>query len=154
MLKLSKRAEYAILSLNLMSSADGQPMTVSEISEHYQLPRTLLAKVCQTLTRSGVVRSIKGAAGGYLLARPLDEISVADVLECFDIGVALVECVESVDKCQSAAHCDIRGPMSALSDAMLTFLRNVSLGDLLLRSPSFPETLSIFREPSSPLRPS
>ena len=115
------------------------------MAERYGLPRTLLAKVCQTLKNRGMVSSIKGVGGGYLLARSLDSISVADVLECFDVDVALVECVESQDACQAAAHCEIKAPMAALSEAVLGFLRSLSIQSLLSQSPEFPDNLSIFR---------
>jgi Rrf2 family protein len=115
------------------------------MAQRYSLPKPLLAKVCQTLKKNGMVSSVQGAAGGYLLARPLASITVAHVLECFDVDVALVECVESDDGCQTAAHCEIKAPMAALSDAILGYLRSISLETLLSRSPEFPENLSIFR---------
>jgi Rrf2 family protein len=146
LLRLSKRAEYAILTLDhLANRASGAPATVSAMAKRYSLPKPLLAKVCQTLKNSGMVSSVKGAAGGYLLDQPLASITVAHVLECFDVDVALVECVESDDGCQTAAHCEIKAPMAALSDAILSYLRSVSLETLLSRSPEFPENLSIFR---------
>ena len=146
MLRLSKRAEYAILTLSHLGGRGmGSPVTVSSMAERYGLPRTLLAKVCQTLKNRGMVSSIKGVGGGYLLARSLDSITVADVLECFDVDVALVECVESQDACQAAAHCEIKAPMAALSEAVLGFLRSLSIQSLLSQSPEFPDNLSNFR---------
>lgn len=146
MLRLSKRAEYAILTLSHLGGRSlGRPATVSSMAQRYGLPRPLLAKVCQTLKNGGMVTSVKGSGGGYLLARPLEEISVADVLECFDVSVALVECVESQEGCQTAAHCDIKAPMSALSEAVLGFLQRVSLKSLVGSPSEFPENLSIFR---------
>jgi len=146
LLRLSKRAEYAILTLSHLGGRRlGSPATVSSMADRYGLPRTLLAKVCQTLKNRGMVSSIKGVGGGYLLARSLDSISVADVLECFDVDVALVECVESEDSCQAAAHCEIKAPMAALSEAVLSFLRSLSIQSLLSQSPEFPDNLSIFR---------
>ena len=148
MLRLSKKAEYAILTLShLGGRGAGTPVTVSSMAERYGLPRPLLAKVCQTLKNHGMVSSIKGANGGYLLARSLESISVADVLECFDVDVALVECVESEEACQAAAHCEIKAPMAALSAAVLGYLRSLSIKSLLVTSPEFPNNLSIFRAP-------
>ena len=146
MLRLSKRAEYAILTLSHLGRRDSEsPVTVSTMAERYGLPRPLLAKVCQTLKNHAMVSSVKGASGGYLLARSLDSISVADVLECFDVDVALVECVESQDACQAAAHCEIKAPMAALSAAVLGYLRSLSIESLLSHSPEFPDNLSIYR---------
>ena len=82
MLKLTTRARYsvqALLDLSLQPSA--QPVSVSAIAKRQDLPASYLEKLLIELRRAGIVRSVRGAHGGYVLARNANKISLGEVLE-------------------------------------------------------------------------
>ena len=86
MLRLSKKADYALMAMKHLADASHGSASAREIAECYDIPLELLAKVLQQLTHRGLLVSHMGIRGGYHLARPTIAISVADIIEA--IGLA------------------------------------------------------------------
>ena len=106
MLRLSKKADYALLALSYMASPGRRPVaTAREMAERHVIPVELLAKVLQRLVRCGVLTSIQGTNGGYRLARPADAITVAQVVEAIDGPLMLTACDDHSGNCQEFAVC-------------------------------------------------
>jgi len=137
MLKLTRKTEYALLSLRWLSQSDTGRQSVRQIAEHYHIPDTLLAKVLQRLKSGGLVTSAKGASGGYKLARSLTEISLINVLNLFDEQVDLVQCISEAEACacDQLAHCDIRQPLEALNMVLLAQITGLSLASFFQSRP-------------------
>ena len=77
MLKITRKAEYALIALrHLISVKDGKLVTVKEISTQYEIPQELLAKALQQLARAKVIEATKGPSGGYKLVRDPHEINM------------------------------------------------------------------------------
>jgi Rrf2 family protein len=81
--RLSKSAHYALLAALEMALAT-DPVTVARVASQHNLPEGALAKVFQMLVHAGIARGIRGAGGGYRLARPAAETNVLQVIEVFD----------------------------------------------------------------------
>src|SRR5688572_2101204 len=85
MLRLSKKADYALMAVRHLALNTGSSSTSArEIAEQYDIPIELMAKVLQRLVRAGVLLSTQGTRGGYTLRRPPAQISVADVIQAID----------------------------------------------------------------------
>src|ERR1044072_1301189 len=86
MLRLSKKADYALIAMKHLALNRDAAVSVSarEIAEQYDIPIELMAKVLQRLVRSGLLISTQGPRGGYTLRRPAASISVADVIQSID----------------------------------------------------------------------
>ena len=86
MLRLSKKADYALLAMrHLAAQARSRaPLSARELAEAYDIPPELLAKVLQRLVRARLLVSHQGIRGGYGLGRPAAAISVADVIQAVD----------------------------------------------------------------------
>ena len=85
MLRLSKKAEYALMALkDLASRPEAEAASAREIAERYGIPIELMAKVLQRLVRQDLLASHHGTRGGYQLSRSARLISVADVIEAID----------------------------------------------------------------------
>src|SRR5437773_4665727 len=90
MLKFSKKADYALIALQHIASRHYGAITRSrivntrEVAEEHNIPVELLAKVLQTLAKSGFIESHNGPKGGYLLAREASTITIAQVLEAIE----------------------------------------------------------------------
>ncbi len=133
MLKLSKKSEYALMVVqHLGHPSRDTPTPAAVFAEQYNLPPTLLAKVMQSLKRNGVLRSSKGVAGGYWLARPLSEIDFIDVIRPFEQVIGLAACVEShAGPCDLLGCCTIRDPISKLNNFMMQQLEQLSMADFI-----------------------
>ena len=85
MLRLSKKAEYALMALkDLALRPAAEAASAREIAERYGIPVELMAKVLQRLVRQDLLASHHGTRGGYHLARSPERISVADIIEAID----------------------------------------------------------------------
>jgi len=109
------------------------------IAQRYNLPETLLSKVLQQLKNGGLVESVKGAAGGYRLAKPHSEILLTDVLTLFAEQTTLVDCMsdEPSCSCEQLSHCDIREPLEALNALLVAQLRGLSLSTFFYSRPGW-----------------
>src|SRR5512145_202190 len=98
MLKISKKADYALMALQHIASVQfgditpGRVVNTKEIAEEYNIPSELLAKVLQALAKSGVIESHNGPKGGYLLAHEAKTITIAQVLEAIEGPLGITDC--------------------------------------------------------------
>lgn len=134
---LSRKVDYALLILaHLHQQRDGGCARV--VADHYGLSRAFVANILKSLCHKGFVVSQRGANGGYALARPADQISVAELMEALDDSFHLTECSKSgpAEACAVTATCPVRGPMAELHRRMHEMLRTVMLADLFRTSPT------------------
>ena len=128
MLRLSKKAEYALMAVkDLASRPENEAASAREIAERYGIPAEVMAKVLQRLVRQGLLVSHHGTRGGYLLSRPTSVISVADVIEAIDGPVMVTACTSSDDDCDQYATCNIRDPLWRIKDQIVHALTTYSL---------------------------
>ena len=82
MIRVNKKTEYALITLKQMSSKTlGDLTTAREISEHFKTPFDTTAKVLQSLNSAGILKSVKGINGGYILAADLSQLSYQYLVE-------------------------------------------------------------------------
>ena len=131
MLRLSKKADYALIALkDLALSAPGTSSSAREIAGRYEIPTELMAKVLQRLAKIGLVASHQGTRGGYILARPASQISVADVIQAIDGQVTVTACSEGDETCEQYSKCTIRDPLWRLKDRIVEFLTALTIHEL------------------------
>ena len=136
MLRLSKKAEYALMALkDLASRPEALASSAREIAERYGIPVEVMRKVLQRLVRQHLVASQHGSRGGYLLARPASRISVADVIEAIDGPVTVTVCSSADDDCDQYATCNVRDPLWRIKDRIVQALSCYSLQALAADEP-------------------
>lgn len=143
MLKISKKADYGLMALQYIASVQFGDVTsahvvnTKEIAEEYNIPVELLAKVLQTLARSGLVESHNGPKGGYLLAKPARDITIAQVLETIEGPLGIMDCSHEKDGdlCMQREHCTIRTPLLKVQDSIFQLLSNMTLQDMMGGTP-------------------
>jgi Rrf2 family protein len=92
----STRAEYGVRVMVALARSDGSaPLSLAEIAEGDELPLGYLEHLAARLRKAGLVESRRGARGGYLLARPAEEISMAEVVEALEGSIAPIECISA-----------------------------------------------------------
>ena len=130
-LQVSRKIDYGLRAMiHLAGLPAGKIASLQDLSVTLHLPREFLAKILKLLTARGLVRSARGAHGGYQLARPAREISFLDVLEAVEGPVQLNVCLDDKDRCDVSAGCTMYHVWKAGQDRMLEVYRRTSLAEL------------------------
>jgi len=131
MLRLSKKADYALLAMrHLAANRESGSVSARELAETYAIPAELLAKVLQRLVRARLLESHQGIRGGYGLARAANATSVADVIQAVDGPLTVTACSDTDHSCDQYAKCNIRDPLWRIKDRIVSALAATSLEDL------------------------
>ncbi len=129
MLKLSKKVEYGLMAVLHMDAARGHGLVTSkEIAEAYDIPSELLGKVLQKLAKAGIVESVQGSRGGYELSRPLEELTLGQVVQWLDGPVNIVPCCDGSTTCRQHATCNIKNPVQQIQEDVVDYISGLSLG--------------------------
>jgi Rrf2 family protein len=131
MLRLSKKADYALMAVRHLALQSGPPSTSArEIAEQYDIPLELMAKVLQRLVRAGLLISTQGTRGGYTLSRPSSVISVADVIQAIDGPFTVTACSSEKHDCEQYSKCSIRDPLWQIRERIAETLGTVSMAEM------------------------
>jgi Rrf2 family protein len=132
MLRLSKKADYALIAMKHLAQKTGGRSSTSarEIAEQYDIPIELMAKVLQRLVRMGLLMSTQGTRGGYLLGRPSASISVADVIQAIDGPLTVTACSSEKNDCEQFSKCSIRDPLWQIRERIVGALGTVTLAEM------------------------
>jgi len=134
-MKLSLRGEYALRALLVLGLHDGPAVTrIQTISEHQNIPKRFLEQILNDLKTAGFVQSKRGIAGGYRLAKPPEQITVAAVVRHIEGALAPVSCVSQSFyqkcSCPDESRCAIRSVMKEVREAVVAVVERVTLAEL------------------------
>ena len=131
MLRLSKKADYALMAMKHLAVKGGASSTSArEIAEQYDIPIELMAKVLQRLVRTGLLVSTQGTRGGYTLSRPSGATSVTDVIQAIDGPFTVTACSTENNDCDQYGKCSIRDPLWQLKERILAALGTVTIAEM------------------------
>ena len=131
MLRLSKKADYALMAMkHLALNGGGASTCAREIAEQYDIPIELMAKVLQRLVRQGLLQSTQGTRGGYALSRPSKSISVADVIQAIDGPFTVTACSSDKNDCDQYSKCSIRDPLWQIKERIVDALGTVTIAEM------------------------
>lgn len=133
--RITTLAEYGVIcALHLARRTDQGPITGREIASTERLPVDYVEQILLRLRRAGLVRSTRGARGGYALARPADEISIRDVIAASETTTFDLHCVShpvGEERCSASHECSIRPVWLLLQRKIDDVLEGIRLSDLL-----------------------
>lgn len=134
-MRITTWAEYGLIcALHLARRATEGPITGRDIATKEMLPADYVEQILLRLRRAEIVRSTRGARGGYALARPATEISVRDVIHASELTTFDLHCVShpvGEERCAAAHDCSIRPVWVLLQQKIDDVLESVLLSDLL-----------------------
>ena len=131
MLRLSKKADYALMAMKHLALKTAVPSTSArEIAEQYDIPIELMAKVLQRLVRTGLLISTQDTRGGYTLSRPSAAISVADVIQAIDGPFTVTACSSENSDCEQYSKCNIRDPLWQIKERIVATLGTVTIAEM------------------------
>jgi FeS assembly SUF system regulator len=142
MLRLSKKADYALLAMQELAANPHRPaMSARELAETTHISPDLLSKVLQQLVRAHLLASQQGTRGGYGLARDAATISVADVIQAIDGPLTVTACSLDDDSCDQYDTCNIRDPLWRIKDRIVAALEASSVAGLVEDMPPRPASM-------------
>src|SRR5882757_1090581 len=131
-LQISRKIDYALRAMiHLAGLPEGRIAPLQDLASTLHLPREFLAKILKVLAARGLVRSARGAHGGYQLARPPREISFLEVIEAAEGPVQLNVCLDHKDRCEVSSSCTMYHVWKRGQERMLEVYRGTSLADLV-----------------------
>ena len=134
-MKLSTRARYGIrASLELACNYGKGPLQIKIIAQKQEISIKYLEQLMAMLKSTGFVRSIRGAKGGYVLAKPPNHIKLSDIFNALEGPIVTVECLDSDEYCARSADCVARELWSQVQQAVIGVLESVTLEDLAKRA--------------------
>jgi len=133
-MRLSTKGRYGARLMLELSLYYGQgPVLLKDIAERQGISEKYLGHLIPPLKAVGLIFSIRGAHGGYNLAKPPQEITLAEVLQAVEGGLVLVECVTSPAVCNRVESCVTRDIWGLISKKMKEELSSITLQDMVKR---------------------
>jgi Rrf2 family iron-sulfur cluster assembly transcriptional regulator len=134
--KLSTKGRYAVMALvDLASQSGGRPVALADIAERQEISLSYLEQLFAKLRRGGLVRSVRGPGGGYLLARSAEETRISDAILAVDEPIRATRCKSgsSVGCLANKSRCLTHDLWEELGNQIHVFLSSVSLADVCSR---------------------
>ena len=130
MLKLSKTVEYALISLNHISQSDNSyPIPVRHISEEYNIPYELLAKILQKLSKKNILESIYGPKGGYKLNDNYNKLTLIEFIEILEGPFGITDCLTD-SNCNQILNCNIITPLEKINSKLYKVFSEIKLNKI------------------------
>lgn len=129
-MRLSLQTDYALRTLMYLASVR-ERATIVEVAEFFRIPAPNVAKVVNQLARQGYVRSVRGIGGGIELAITASDITIGEIVECFEGSMHLLECVGTEDVCVIQSYCKLRNVLARAEQVQVDYLKSVKLSDVL-----------------------
>ncbi|MCG6916461.1 MAG: Rrf2 family transcriptional regulator [Deltaproteobacteria bacterium] len=131
-MKISTRGRYGTrMMLDLAAHHDEGPTPLREIAKRQDLSVKYLEQLIIPLKAAGFIRSVRGARGGYTLARKPEKISIGQIIKTLEGGMTLVDCVEDPKGCERESQCLTREIWLRMSERLMEELSSLSLRDVL-----------------------
>jgi len=130
-MRLTTKGRYAVTAvLDLALNCHDKPVNLSDISERQAISLSYLEQLFSKLRKNGIVRSIRGPGGGYLLNKAQEDISVAHIINAVNESISLSRC-DGKANCHDGKQCLTHNLWVDLSSRINDFLDNISIGELI-----------------------
>lgn len=131
MIKLSTKSRYGTRMLVDMAQRYNQgPIQLGEIAKRQDISVKYLEQIIIPLKKAHYVKSVRGPKGGHILAKPPEEITLAEIVALLEEVSSLVECTENAEVCTRSDNCPTRLIWKEASEAMFERLKSITLADL------------------------
>jgi Rrf2 family cysteine metabolism transcriptional repressor len=133
-MKLSTKGKYGVRAVYEIARHEGKgPISIKEISERQGISFSYLEQILHKLGKAGLIESVRGPAGGYLLARKPAELTIGDIVRTLEGPIALTHCLEPGEEgdCYQAEDCVARMVWTRVGAKIEEALDSISFQDLL-----------------------
>lgn len=147
-MNISTRGRYGLRALADMAlHATEGPLAIRIIAERQNISESYLEQVFSTLRKAGIVRSVRGAQGGYEFNRPIQEITIGEILRILEGPISPVHCVDTLTPgsgCEMEKTCITRPFWEEMRDVINQFLDRTTLKDVVDKAPLAANKLPMF----------
>jgi Rrf2 family protein len=131
-MKISTKGRYGLrILLDLAIHDSGSPRLIRDIAQSQQISEKYISRLIIALRKGGMVRSIRGARGGFRLKTDPKEITLLDVVEAMEGPLAIVDCVRTPAKCCRIESCPTRSIWNDINTGIRDNMRQVTLQDII-----------------------
>ena len=134
MFRLSKKVEYGLIAVKHMAAIPQDiPSSAKDISEKYQLPYDLLSKILQKLKKAGILDSVQGINGGYVLSKNPDKLSLAEVINAIEGDTYILDCGkhEDPESCSIFETCILSSPLKKIQREINRYFNKTKLSEIV-----------------------
>ena len=133
-MQITRSGEYGLRGLLFLAKQPAERVSlVSEISKDQNIPETFLAKIFQRLSKAGLLRSIRGAKGGFSLGKPANEITMREIIEALEGPIALNRCLLKEGECAEEKSCPMHLVWEEVQRRFVEILDRTTMEDLAKR---------------------
>lgn len=136
-MKISTKGRYGLRALiDVAQYCEEEPVAISSIAGRQGISEGYLEQIMALLKKAGLIKSIRGAGGGYVLARPMDAISVGDVLRALEGKLDPVECAgfQEKDSCKAAGGCVTKYVWQRINESINQTVDEINIRQLVEES--------------------
>ncbi len=131
-MKISTKGRYGLRILLDLALHDSEtPRLIRDIASSQQISEKYISRLIIDLRRAGMVRSIRGAKGGFRIAKKPETITLLDVVEVMEGPLSIVDCVRFPEKCNRTANCATREIWNKLNSEIRESMSRITLADIL-----------------------
>lgn len=130
MLRISKMADYAVVILHALSTEADALWSATEVARHTHLGRHTASKILKILQAAHLVTATRGAEGGYSLAQPPADITLAQVIMALEGPLAFTECTHPTQRCAQNNTCNLKHNWKTINQFILNTLHQITLADM------------------------
>lgn len=134
-MRFNKDVEYALICLTALSR-DQRVFSSRELSDKFSIPYGILSKILQRLSGNGIVNSVQGARGGYLLDRNPESVTLGEVISSIQGRKAVSTCLNEKEQCHLIEDCNIKDAMHKVQSMWETMINSMTLGDFKMMNSS------------------
>jgi Rrf2 family protein len=131
LMQIPRRVDYGLRAVIYLADQDpGKCCSLTEIAKQQGVPKKFLEKIVQDLTRRGLIKSKRGASGGYTLARAPEEISFCQVIEAIEGPIAVNVCMDQHVTCEQLPRCSMVHVWSEVQRKVTEVFTSTTIADL------------------------
>lgn len=130
---ISTKAQYGMRALVEVALGGDEPTSLKTVAERQSLSHQYLEQIFAVLRRAGIVESVRGARGGYRVARPLDQVPALEVVELLEGSVAPVSCIDDEANCLRVGRCSTEVLWRRVDLAVRDVLGSITLAELVMQ---------------------
>lgn len=138
MLRISKLTDYAFVVMSSMAAKPEKRQSAADLARNTHLEQPTVSKILKLLSAAGLLKSRRGANGGYLLASRPREISVVDIIEAMEGPIGITECTVHAGLCSQEASCLLQSNWRKINRAVYAALSEITLRDMTRPEESTP----------------
>lgn len=131
-MKISTKGRYGLrILIDLATHDPGKPRLLKDIAQSQLVSEKYLSRLVLDLRRAKLIRSVRGAKGGFFLARSPETITLLEILETMEGPISVVGCATSPGKCNRRTPCPMRNVWQRLNDEIREVAKKITLKDIL-----------------------